>query len=201
MTDMTLAAAQPDGGEGPDACCRFLQTLVSIRLRTVDDPDCRRHLGWISDMAAAVGLMSRRHAQGDPFDAYVDDALTFWRRNLETRGIRLEVRGRVGDLAENHRLPVAVILHELLTNVSRHAFPEGTAKGGAVAVAFSATRSGLSLVVRDTGVGATEPRQGDGLALVAGLVAQQDGSFTVETAPGAGFGVRIGLPSGSERLN
>ncbi len=200
MTEMTLAAAPLDGGEGPDACCRFLQTLVSIRLRTVDDPDCRRHLGWISDMAAAVGLMSRRYAQGDPFDAYVDDALTFWRRNLETRGIRLEVRGRVGDLADAHRLPVAVILHELLTNVSRHAFPEG-AKGGAVAVAFSSTRSGLSLVVRDTGVGADEARPGDGLSLVAGLVAQQDGSLTLETAPGGGFGVRIGLPSGGERLN
>lgn len=184
---------------GPDACCRFLQTLVSIRLRTVEDPESRRHLGWISDMAAAVGLMSERHAQGDPFDAYVEEALSFWRRGLEARGVRLEVRGRVGDLPESQRLPLAVILHELLTNVTRHAFPEG--QGGAVAVAFSATRAGLNMVVRDTGAGASAPAKGDGLSLIEGLVFAYDGSLAVETTPGAGFAVRIGLPSGAERLN
>ncbi|MBX9574349.1 MAG: ATP-binding protein [Caulobacteraceae bacterium] len=172
---------------------------MSIRLKTVDDPESRRHLGWISDMAAAIGLMSERQAQGDPFDAYVDEVLAFWRRSLEGRGVRLEVRGRVGDLPEAQRLPLAVILHELLTNAVRHAFADGAT--GAVAVAFSATRSGLSLVVRDTGEGAVEPRAGDGLALIEGLVAQLGGSMAVETSKGAGFGVRIGLPSGAERLN
>ena len=199
MAEMTLLGLAGGSPTGPDACCRFLQTLVAIRLRTVDDPECRRHLGWISDMAAAVGLMSERQAQGDPFDAYVEEALTFWRRSLETRGVRLEVRGRVGDLPEGQRLPLAVILHELLTNVVRHAFEQG--QGGAVAVAFSATRSGLSLVVRDTGRGSPTVRKGDGLSLIEGLVAQHDGSFAVETSDGGGFAVRIGLPSGAERLN
>ncbi|HEV2083196.1 MAG TPA: ATP-binding protein [Brevundimonas sp.] len=199
MAEMSLAGLMGPGPTGPDACCRFLQTLISIRLRTVDDPESRRHLGWISDMAAAVGLLSERHGQGDPFDAYVEEALAFWRRSLESRGIRLEVRGRVGDLPESQRLPLAVILHELLTNVTRHAFAEG--KGGAVAVAFSATRSGLSLVVRDTGAGAAVPRKGDGLSLIEGLVAGHDGTMALETSPGAGFAVRIGLPSGAERLN
>jgi two-component sensor histidine kinase len=199
MAEMSLAGVNNTGPSGPDACCRFLQTLVAIRMRTVEDPECRRHLGWISDMAAAIGLMSERHAQGDPFDAYVEDTLAFWRRSFETRGVRLEVRGRVGDLPEAQRLPLAVILHELLTNVTKHAFAES--QGGAVAVAFSATRSGLSLVVRDTGAGASEARKGDGLSLVEGLVAQQDGSLALETSPGAGFAVRIGLPSGAERLN
>ena len=199
MAEMSLLDLKGSGPAGPDACCRFLQTLVSIRLRTVEDPESRRHLGWISDMAAAVGLMSERYGQGDPFDAYVEEALAFWRRSLEARGLRLEVRGRVGDLPEAQRLPLAVILHELLTNVTRHAFAEGTS--GAVAVAFSATRSGLSLVVRDTGAGAAEPRKGDGLSLIEGLVSAHDGTMTLESSPGAGFAVRIGLPSGVERLN
>lgn len=199
MAEMSRGGFAEPSSTRPDACCRFLQTLVSIRLKTVDDPESRRHLGWISDMAAAIGLMSERQAQGDPFDAYVDEVLAFWRRSLEARGVRLEVRGRVGDLPEAQRLPLAVILHELLTNAVRHAFADGAT--GAVAVAFSATRSGLSLVVRDTGQGAVEPRTGDGLALIEGLVAQLGGSMSVETSQGAGFGVRIGLPSGVERLN
>ncbi|HEV7227952.1 ATP-binding protein [Brevundimonas sp.] len=199
MAELSLGGLDEQPPTGPDACCRFLQTLVAIRLTTVDDPECRRHLAWISDMAAAIGLMTERQAQGDPFDVYVEEALTFWRRGLEARGVRLEVRGRVGDLPETQRLPLAVILHELLTNAARHAFVDGG--GGAVAVAFSATRSGLSLVVRDAGQGAAEPRKGDGLALIEGLVTQLGGSMTVETSPGAGFGVRIGLPSGVERLN
>lgn len=200
MAEMSRADVRGPDPSGPDAsCCRFLQTLVAIRLRTVEDPASRRHLGWISDMAAAIDLMTGRAAHAAPFDVYVDEALAYWRRGLEARGIRLEVRGRVGDLPASQRLPLAVILHELLTNVARHAFGEDG--GGAVAVAFSATRSGLSLVVRDTGVGAAEARKGDGLSLVEGLVTAHDGALTLETAPGAGFAVRIGLPSGAGRLN
>lgn len=189
---MVIASATGSGRNDGVDCCRFLQTLIAVRLRTVGDPNCRRHLTWASDMAAAVSMMTERMAAGDTFDAYVEDVAAFWRRSLQAKGIRLEVRGRVGLLADPQRLPLAVILHELLSNTARHAFVDQS--GGAVAVAFTATQSGLSVVVRDTGVGAAEVSLKDGLSLVEGLIASLGGTLSIETTPGSGFATRIALP-------
>lgn len=184
-------------GDGAN-CCRFLQTLVAIRLRTVSDPESRRHLAWAGDMAAALDMLSRRQEAGEPFDAYLEDAAVFWRRAFEARSVRLETRGVVGLLPEAQKLPLAVVLHELLGNAARHAFQDQS--GGAVALAFTATRNGLSAVVRDTGVGAAEVRPRDGLSLVEGLIKGLGGSVTIETAPSAGFAARISLPPAARVL-
>jgi len=173
---------------------RLLQTLVAIRLRTVTDPPSRRHLTWLSDIVAALGLLNRRMAGDGPVDfaGYLDDASAFWRRTCEGRGIRLSVRVAVQALPDSHAMPLAIMLHELLSNAVRHAFPDDAR--GSIAVAFSQASDGVSLVVRDTGVGAEGLPVGEGLALVEGLVQHLGGSMTIETAPAAGVGVRIRLP-------
>ena len=61
-------------------------------------------------------------------------------------------------------------------------------------MAFSSASGGVSLVVRDTGVGAESLAYRDGLSMVDGLVAHLGGALSIETAPGAGVGVRIRLP-------
>ncbi|MFP5296577.1 MAG: hypothetical protein ACLGG3_04535, partial [Alphaproteobacteria bacterium] len=65
---------------------------------------------------------------------------------------------------------------------------------GSIAVAFSRAVGGVSLVVRDSGVGAEAIEPGEGLGLVSGLVEHLGGTMSAETAPGAGVGVRIRLP-------
>src|SRR5690606_16479010 len=54
----------------------LLQALVGIRLRSVTDPDSRRHLTWLSDVTAAVTLLNRRITAAGPIDfsAYLSDA-------------------------------------------------------------------------------------------------------------------------------
>ena len=180
---------------------QLLQTLVAIRLRSVSDPEGVRHLTWLSDIVAALGLLARRGGGDGPidFNAYLADAAAFWRRACEGRSIRLAVRGRVDALPDSHALPLAIILHELLSNAVRHAFPDG--QHGSVAVAFSSASGGISLVVRDTGVGAQALIQRDGLAMVEGLVSHLGGVMSVETAPGAGVGVRIRLPVEVQRTH
>lgn len=173
---------------------QLLQTLVGIRLRAVSDPESRRHLTWLSDIAAAMELLSRRMTAEGPgdFAGYLQDVAAFWTRACEGRPVRLEVRGQATLLPDSHLLPMAIITHELIANACRHAFPEG--RRGSIAVAFSRAVDGVSLVVRDTGVGAPEIRPGEGLNLVTGLVEHLGGTMSVETAPGAGVGVRIRLP-------
>jgi two-component sensor histidine kinase len=178
---------------------QLLQALVGIRLRSVTDPESRRHLTWLSDVVAAMGLLARRTVESGSVDfgAYLEDAAGFWRRACEDRGVRIDVRASGADLPEGHALPLAIILHELMSNAVRHAFPGS--RRGSIAVAYSQASDGVSLVVRDSGIGAQALRNGDGLALVEGLVAHLGGAMTIETAPDAGVGVRVRLPIRSER--
>ncbi len=180
---------------------QLLQTLVAIRLRSVSDPEGVRHLTWLSDIVAALGLLARRGGGGGPidFNAYLTDAAAFWRRACEGRSIQLIVRGKVEALPDSHALPLAIILHELMSNAVRHAFPDG--QRGSIAVAFSSASGGVSLVVRDTGVGAEALTNRDGLSMVEGLVAHLGGAFSIETAPHAGVGVRIRLPVEANRTH
>jgi len=46
----------------------LLQALVGIRLRSVGDSESRRHLTWLSDIVAAMGLISRRVVEGGSVD-------------------------------------------------------------------------------------------------------------------------------------
>lgn len=173
---------------------RLLQTLVGIRLRTVSDPESVRHLTWLSDVTAAMELLSRRMTAEGPLDfaGYLQDVAAFWTRACEGRPVRLDVRGQATLLPDSHLLPMAIITHELISNACRHAFPED--RRGSIAVAFSRAVGGVSLVVRDSGVGAEAIEPGEGLSLVQGLVEHLGGSMSIETAPGAGVGVRIRLP-------
>lgn len=173
---------------------QLLQTLVAIRLRSVTDPDSVRHLTWLSDVAAAMELISRRMTAAGPLDfgGYLEDVSAFWTRACAGRPVRLDVRGQSALLPDSHLLPLAIITHELISNACRHAFPDD--RRGSIAVAFSRAVGGVSLVVRDSGVGAETLEPGEGLALVKGLVEHLGGSMTIETAPDAGVGVRIRLP-------
>jgi two-component sensor histidine kinase len=173
---------------------QLLQTLVGIRLRSVTDPESVRHLTWLSDVTAALELLSRRMTAEGPLDfaGYLEDVAAFWSRACEGRPVRLDVRGQAALLPDSHLLPMAIITHELISNACRHAFPEG--RRGSIAVAFSRAVGGVSLVVRDSGVGADAIEPGEGLSLVRGLVEHLGGSMSVETAPEAGVGVRIRLP-------
>lgn len=173
---------------------QLLQTLVGIRLRAVADPESVRHLTWLSDITAAMELISRRMTADGPLDfaGYLEDVALFWSRACEGRPVRVDVRGQAALLPDSHLLPLAIITHELISNACRHAFPED--RRGSIAVAFSRAVGGVSLVVRDSGIGADVIEPGEGLSLVRGLVEHLGGSMNIETAPGAGVGVRIRLP-------
>lgn len=173
---------------------QLLQALVGIRLRSVQDPESRRHLTWLSDVVAAMGLINRRIVESGSVDfaAYLDDAVGFWRRNVEGRGVRIDLRATPAALPETHAVPLAIIVHELMSNAVRHAFPDD--RRGSIAIAYSRATDGVSLVVRDSGVGSDDLVKGDGLALVEGLVAHLGGAMAIETANEAGVGIRVRLP-------
>ena len=88
-------------------------------------------------------------------------------------------------------LPLGLILNELINNALKHAFPEGSAPGGApgiISVELTKADSQVTLRVADNGVGlmkrASSASSGMGLSLVEMLSRQIGGSFTSESGEG-----------------
>ncbi len=90
--------------------------------------------------------------------------------------------------------PLGIVLNELLTNSLKHAFEDCPAPR--IELEGRLSGSDLILVYRDNGRGlpedpALEKPGGFGLQLIAGLVAQLDGSYEVGRAIGVRFTLRI----------
>jgi two-component system, sensor histidine kinase PdtaS len=108
-------------------------------------------------------------------------------------------------------IPCAMIVHELVVNAFKHAFPAG--RGGTVRVACRVEgEGGVALVVEDDGVGMSEPAaapsNGLGWTLVKAFAQQLGASLTVEREHGtrvalafAGKGRSNGRTQGGERYN
>jgi PAS domain S-box-containing protein len=118
----------------------------------------------------------------------------------------------VGDsvvVGVDQAIPCAMIVHELVVNAFKHAFPSG--RGGTVRVACRAEGEGrVALVVEDDGVGMPEPAaasvNGLGWTLVKAFAQQLGASLTVERAGGtrvvlgfAGKGRSYARTQGGER--
>jgi PAS domain S-box-containing protein len=101
------------------------------------------------------------------------------------------------DIAVDLAVPCGLILHELVTNAFKHAFPGG--RRGDVRVSFRESAPGtLQLAVEDNGIGLL-PRSPEapansnslGLRIVDILARQMGGTFQQEPASGARFVLRF----------
>lgn len=179
---------------------RLIQTLISIRLRGVTDPEGRRHMNWVSDLVSAMSLMAERGAHaGEPdFAAYANETVAFWMRLCEARGLKLSVNGEVPPLPDSLHLPLAIVLHEIMGEVVRHYEPGGV--GQAAAVAFAASPTDVSMVVSATTPAGDDPVHAESMALVERLVALLGGQAT-RSAPGrGGLTVKVHLPLAARQL-
>jgi two-component sensor histidine kinase len=101
------------------------------------------------------------------------------------------------ELAVNLAVPCGLILHELVTNAFKHAFPGG--RHGEVRVGFRECESGtLELSIEDNGIGFLRGSHGShtdsqslGLRIVEILARQLDGCFRQEPYPGTRFVLRF----------
>jgi two-component sensor histidine kinase len=103
------------------------------------------------------------------------------------------------NVPEKVRIPLAMIVHELVTNAVLHAFPPPRTGRVVVSLArMEPPQEGIELRVLDDGVGhASAPRPGLGLQLVALWVEQLGGSLHVERGE-HGTDVRVRVPERGE---
>lgn len=157
---------------------RLLNALIGIRLRSVSDPESRRHLIWLNDIIAAVGLLSQRLAAGrlTDFSAYLRSAVDFWRRIDGDREITLEAPAQPVSLGDLRAACLAIVAHELLgAAISREARPGG----GQVAVRLQNDADGVRLTVEDDGAAGPSPAAEESLELVRGMAEHLGGTVEV----------------------
>jgi len=172
---------------------QLLQALIGIRLRSVEDPESRRHLAWLTDVIAALALLNRRLGSGtSDFGAYLNEAAGFWERIAAGREIAFQLDSSAVTVPERMSSSLALIVHELVANAVEHAFPDN--RPGRIAITLRNAYGVLELVVRDDGHGgAREKDETEGLALVRGLAEYLGGTLQLETDGGLVATVRVPL--------
>ncbi|WP_296815506.1 hypothetical protein [Brevundimonas sp.] len=157
---------------------RLLNALIGIRLRSVSDPESRRHLNWLNDIIAAVGLLSQRLATGrlTDFTAYLASAVEFWSRGDADRQITLTAPSQPVSLGDLRAACLAIIAHELIgAAVARPRRPDGV---GEVSVRIEQSSHEVRLTVEGDGGEVTEATE-ESLELVRGLAEHLGGSIEV----------------------
>ncbi len=174
---------------------QLLQAVIRVRLRSAADPESRRHLSWLLDVVAALGMLQQRIGVSGPtnFGAYLVEAIAYWRRVCDGRAIDLVVDAGACWVSETEASVLALATHELISNCVEHAFPGG--RPGRIELSFVEHKDGAcELTVTDDGVGAADAEREDrqGLKLVSGLAAHLRGVVSIEVR--GGTTVRVRLP-------
>lgn len=182
----------PGAGTGPnlsearlDGALRLLNVLIGIRLRGVDDPESRRHLTWLNDIVAALGLWSRRTVAGRfaDFTDYLEAAVGFWSRSGGRR-IAFEPPAAPVSIDDMTAAALSIIAHELLGAAVGEDGPEGAP----VVLSVEAGPVALRLAVSSAG-GQAPLLDGEALELVQGLADHFGGRVELGPEPGASAAV------------
>ena len=169
---------------------QMLHALLSAGRREAGSEEARAALddaaARVASMAAAQTALYQtnnlsRFASGPFLDSVCDSAA-----GAIPDGIEIVRVSSAGDLSNDVAVPLALILNELITNAAKYGV--GKDRAGTIRVTLGEEDGLFTLSVADDGPG-FDPcevgRRSSGLGLVAGLVRQIGGSFTVERNGGA----------------
>lgn len=166
------AAARLQGALG------LLNVLIGIRMRGVVDPESRRHLIWLNDVVAGLGLWNRRAVAGRyaDFADYLEAAAAFWSRAGRGRHVSIDRPSGSVALPDITAASLSIITHELLG--AAVALERPVIGDGATVLSFEITNGVLYLSVSSPGaplVLADESR-----AIVQGLAEYLGGRLVVD---------------------
>jgi two-component sensor histidine kinase len=177
-------------------CFQLLTGLIQFRLTQASDGESKRQLAGLQDAVASLGLLQQRlaAADSDGFCDYLAEATDLWRHLTSDRGISIVLETEDIGVSADKATPLALILHELLTNCCEHAFPN---RVGIIRVFFRIQERGVAeLMVIDDGVGLPSERparQSFGLSVVNRLANQLGGTFSMaNNSPGVA--ARVAFP-------
>lgn len=184
---------------------QVISSLLNLQLHKTSDVPARSALADCKTRVEAIALIHDQLYQSKnyariPFSEYAANLaaniLHATGASLDRIALQLDVEAIA--LPVDKAIPCGLILNELLTNVLKHAFPDG--RHGTICVELRNLGKTVLLVVRDDGVGM--PTNFDvaksrslGLRLVTTLVEQLDGQLDLIANHGSEF--RIEFPVGA----
>ena len=186
---------------------QMVGSLMRLQARYLTDPLVVETFNAAIQRLQSIALM---HSVLDPAHGVVQVDCSRYLAQLLThlaqayavasRAIRLTVEPQGVDLSPEVAVPCGLIVHELVSNALKHAFPAG--QPGAVAVSLVREGDRLTLTVGDTGVGlpatvTLATASSLGFRLVRALAEQLDGTLAVDV--GGGTRVRLTFAEGGGR--
>jgi two-component sensor histidine kinase len=184
---------------------QIITSLMSLQARRDHLPEVMTAFRTMEDRIRSMAMLHEALYRSEDlaridFKPYIERLCGHLAKSLgaDARGVQLETRVSRVMLPLERAVPCGLLVNELVTNVFKHAFPDG--RPGRATVSLEPEADGkLVLVVADDGVGlpatqATQPAKSLGLELVRGLTQQLEGTLSVDRGtPGTIF--RVTFPA------
>ena len=177
---------------------QIIESLISLQKRGLTDQNV---LDQIEIIAGRIGAMSVLHSSLYREDSFGRVEMRHYIQSLVAQSktvlpsspsVGVELAVEDVELELSHALPCGLILNEALSNVHRHAFPDG--RDGTVRISLTWIEDDqLELTIRDNGVGLPDDRGssenegrpgGVGLTLIEVLAKQLKGSTDLTSERG-----------------
>lgn len=182
---------------------QVIASLINLQANKLTDPAAREVFGDVRGRVFAIALLherlyrSRNLARID-LQEYVPELIAEIVRAHERADRRITIETALCslDLDMDTAMPVGLILHELVSNAFKHAFPEGAQENARLRIEVSRRDGAVELVVADNGVGLSAPVDPSasntlGLTLVRSLCRQLEGQFSITGTDGTRCVVRF----------
>jgi two-component sensor histidine kinase/sensor domain CHASE-containing protein len=178
---------------------QVISSLLDLQAKASGDP---RMVALLNESRGRLRAMSLIHeklyqtdaAAGIPMSGYLRELVEHLRNSMLQVPKAVEIQVDVEEIALDMdvAVPCGLIVHELVSNALKHAFPNG--REGGVRVRMGRKEGGLFLEVRDNGIGLPDGLRIDspatlGLRIVKILVSQLKGSMDVGREAGSRFSV------------
>lgn len=178
----------------------MISSLIYLEESESTNEEVRAALGSVHSRVQVLTQLYRQLNETHDSAVRLDDYLRTIGEALEMsyaaarRGIDFQVDLDRVDLDIKRGTNIGLIVHELLVNAFKYAFPEGAA--GSIVLRLRKADQAIEISVEDTGVGLPpgfDPVESTGLGfrLITELTAQVNGTFEVLTSKGAGFRISV----------
>lgn len=178
---------------------QIITSLLNLTFLPGADPEMRSKLADIQRRVHTMALLHEQLYRGEDLSgidsqSYIAQLCLHLLSSFQTQNrIQLDLSLASVSLGLDTSLRTGLLLHELMVNSLKHAFPGDRTGTITVALTIAGGGDALELHVADDGVGfSAKPSSGIGLQLVDSLVAQLRGTQTRSTT--GGTDVRITYP-------
>ena len=181
---------------------QIVDSMLMMQSQQLSDPEARSAILSLRGRVFALGLVHHQLMGSGNLKTFdVSPFLHELSANLARGGpghdVVVSVQSIPMDVGLDFAIPLGLLVTELVTNSIKHAFPDGKGK---VEVALTRSEDGsVALAVSDDGQGYSPGGEqsgppGLGTKIIAGLVAQMEGTMTTRNDKGTHTEVRIAAP-------